>query len=82
VRKRVILDAGPLVALIARDEDHNWAVAQWGDVEPPLLTWQARDSSNRPNDMNTAFHRLERDRSASLYDHRPRTGVPFTNSRG
>jgi uncharacterized protein len=42
VRKRVILDTGPLVALIdARDEDHDWAVAQWGDVEPPLLTCES-----------------------------------------
>lgn len=38
----VILDTGPLVALLdARDADHQWAVAQWGDIEPPLVTCES-----------------------------------------
>jgi predicted nucleic acid-binding protein len=42
VRKAVILDTGPLVALIdARDRDHQWSVAQWGQIEPPLLTCES-----------------------------------------
>jgi predicted nucleic acid-binding protein len=42
VRRHVILDTGPLVALLnARDGHHQWAVAQWGDTEPPLLTCEA-----------------------------------------
>jgi predicted nucleic acid-binding protein len=42
VRQQVILDTGPLVALLdARDRHHRWAVAQWGESEPPLLTCEA-----------------------------------------
>jgi predicted nucleic acid-binding protein len=42
VRREVILDTGPLVALFdARDRHHGWAVAQWGDIEPPLLTCES-----------------------------------------
>ena len=42
MRQRVILDTGPLVALVdVRDKDHEWAVAQWGDIEPPLLTCES-----------------------------------------
>jgi predicted nucleic acid-binding protein len=42
VRTRVILDTGPLVALVdARDKDHKWAVVQWSDIEPPLLTCES-----------------------------------------
>lgn len=39
MRRAVILDTGPLVALMnARDRHHDWAVAQWSEIEPPLLT--------------------------------------------
>jgi len=42
VKRHVILDTGPLVALIdARDRDHAWVVAQWADIEPPLLTCES-----------------------------------------
>jgi predicted nucleic acid-binding protein len=42
VKRGVILDTGPLVALLdARDRHHEWAVAQWGEIEPPLLTCES-----------------------------------------
>jgi len=42
VKRQVILDTGPLVALLdARDRHHAWAVAQWADIEPPLLTCES-----------------------------------------
>ena len=42
MRRAIILDTGPLVALIdRRDKDHDWAVAQWGEIEPPLLTCES-----------------------------------------
>ena len=38
----MILDAGPLVALVnARDKDHRWSIAQWSQIEPPLLTCES-----------------------------------------
>jgi len=38
----VILDTGPLVALlVARDRHHGWAKTVLGDIEPPLLTCEA-----------------------------------------
>lgn len=39
MKQQVIVDTGPIVALIdANDRHHAWAVAQFADVEPPLLT--------------------------------------------
>lgn len=42
MRREVILDTGPLVALVdGRDKDHDWSVAQWSQIEPPLLTCES-----------------------------------------
>ena len=42
MRARVILDTGPLVALLnTRDRHHRWATRQWEDIEPPLLTCES-----------------------------------------
>jgi predicted nucleic acid-binding protein len=42
MRRRVLLDAGPLVAILdARDQYHEWAVSQWEQLDPPLLTCEA-----------------------------------------
>jgi predicted nucleic acid-binding protein len=42
VRRRVILDTGPLVAFLNReDRFHAWAVAEWDAIEPPMLTCEA-----------------------------------------
>lgn len=42
MKTHVILDTGPLVALVdARDQHHGWTVAQWGQIEPPLLTCES-----------------------------------------
>lgn len=42
LRRRVILDTGPLVALLNRkDRHHAWAETVWGEVEAPLLTCEA-----------------------------------------
>ena len=40
--RKVILDTGPLVALLnRRDRYHRWAVARWNEVHPPLLTCES-----------------------------------------
>jgi len=42
VNREVILDSGPLIALLdSRDLHHHWARAQWDVIEPPLLTCEA-----------------------------------------
>ena len=42
MRKNIILDTGPLVALLnRRDRHHQWAKDQWSEIDPPLLTCEA-----------------------------------------
>lgn len=41
-RPRVILDTGPLVAFLnKKDRYHEWAMAQFATMSPPLLTCEA-----------------------------------------
>ena len=42
MRRRVLLDTGPLVAYFNRREKHHeWAVTAWQEISPPLLTCEA-----------------------------------------
>jgi predicted nucleic acid-binding protein len=42
MKRNVILDTGPLVALIDKsDRDHAWTVRQWEDITPPMLTCES-----------------------------------------
>jgi predicted nucleic acid-binding protein len=42
LRRQVILDTGPLVALLNRkDRYHEWAKTLWAEIEAPLLTCEA-----------------------------------------
>ena len=42
MRRQVILDTGPLVALLnRRDRYHGWARDRFADIEPPLATCEA-----------------------------------------
>lgn len=42
MRQSILLDTGPLVAFLNRkDKFHKWAVAQWGQISPPMLTCEA-----------------------------------------
>lgn len=42
MKRRVLLDTGPLVALIrAQDQFHSWATSQFAALEPPLFTCEA-----------------------------------------
>ena len=55
--KPVIVDAGPLVALLdASDQHHEWAVARFKSMPSPLLTCEAA--------LAEAFHLLRNYRNA------------------
>jgi|SRR6266404_508628 len=42
VAENVLVDAGPLIALLsATDHHHAWTMEQFGQLEPPLLTCEA-----------------------------------------
>ncbi|MBW1699203.1 MAG: PIN domain-containing protein [Deltaproteobacteria bacterium] len=42
MKEKVLLDTGPLVAFLnRRDRFHDWAVAQWDQITPPMLTCEA-----------------------------------------
>jgi predicted nucleic acid-binding protein len=42
MRAPILLDAGPLVALLdRRDAFHEWAMSQWAGIEPPAITCEA-----------------------------------------
>ena len=42
MRSRVIVDTGPLVALLNRkDNSHTWVVQQLQDIQPPMVTCES-----------------------------------------
>ncbi len=42
MKPQIILDTGPLVALLNRgDRHHRWAMDQWAQIVPPLFTCEA-----------------------------------------
>ena len=42
MNKSALLDTGPLVAFLNRnDDDHDWAVARFKELEPPFVTCEA-----------------------------------------
>jgi len=42
VKENVLLDTGPLVAFLnRRDKFHIWALAQWAQIRPPMLTCES-----------------------------------------
>lgn len=42
VRERMLVDTGPLVAVLnASDEHHTWALGVFAELEPPLFTCEA-----------------------------------------
>jgi len=62
-----ILDTGPLVTLLnSRDQYHTWAVAQWNQLSPPLITSEAVLSEacfllrHMPNGTDAVMELLQR----------------------
>ena len=67
MKQRVILDTGPLVALInGSDKHHRWATLQFAHIKPPLLTCEAVLSEicfllgNHPSGQKAVFEILRR----------------------
>ena len=79
MRQKVILDTGPLVAFLnGKDTYHDWAVEQWGRIQPPLLTCEAvvseacfllRRQSRGPQSVLELLRRQVLDLSFRLTDH-------------
>jgi predicted nucleic acid-binding protein len=67
MRDQIILDTGPLVAFLnSRDKHHDWAVANFGQIQPPLLTCEAVISEacfllrSWPHGAGSVFELLDR----------------------
>ena len=42
MRRGILLDTGPLVAVLnRRDQYHEWTLAQWDQISPPMCTCEA-----------------------------------------
>lgn len=42
MKSRVIVDTGPLVAMLnRRDTHHKWVMQQLGEIQPPMITCEA-----------------------------------------
>ncbi len=42
MKQGVLVDTGPLVAFLnGKDRFHDWTVAQWNQIAPPMLTCEA-----------------------------------------
>lgn len=42
MEQNILLDTGPLVAFLKKDEHyHQWALEQWQAIEPPLITCES-----------------------------------------
>lgn len=42
MKQQVLLDTGPLVAFLDRkDRYHDWSLAVWDEIQPPLLTCES-----------------------------------------
>jgi predicted nucleic acid-binding protein len=79
MRREVILDTGPLVAFLnLRDKYHDWTLAQWSSIQPPLLTCEAvvseacfllRESNKGGSSVIELLARKVLEISFSLADH-------------
>jgi predicted nucleic acid-binding protein len=79
VTRAVLLDTGPLVALLdRRDRYHSWMVEHWADVEVPLLTCEAvlSEACFRMVERHPAATVLTLDRDFRVYRAHGRRVIP------
>jgi uncharacterized protein len=84
MKRHILLDTGPLVAVLNKEDAHHaWAIDQWARVTPPLLTCEAvlseacfllRGYTSGPRAVLEAVRRGAIEMPFRLTDHAVRVG--------
>ena len=79
MKSRVIVDTGPLVALLnQKDHSHAWVVQQLQDVQPPMVTCESvlAEATYLTRQNARRARRADRNGGRKFFDHRHGGGRP------